>query len=140
MQVHIGGDERPSAAALSATRNLYDEGCRRSGRTLAMRGHRDGIATTCPGEPLYAWVQAGMPTTEEDEMTPEQEHLLHQAAASSQAAMNLLLTGRPDAGLGSEAWPYPFSAVSAILAAAQTGAKVDADEIVDLLGERLAGQ
>lgn len=24
-------------------------------------GHRDGYATDCPGEPLYAWVQAGAP-------------------------------------------------------------------------------
>ncbi|NJQ04299.1 LysM peptidoglycan-binding domain-containing protein [Streptomyces lonarensis] len=26
-----------------------------------MRGHRDGIATECPGGELYAWVRAGMP-------------------------------------------------------------------------------
>ncbi|MBK3631628.1 N-acetylmuramoyl-L-alanine amidase [Streptomyces sp. MBT97] len=26
-----------------------------------VRGHRDGYATSCPGDPLYAWVQAGAP-------------------------------------------------------------------------------
>ncbi|MEU3255904.1 peptidoglycan-binding protein [Streptomyces sp. NPDC006997] len=26
---------------------------------LEVRGHRDGYATACPGEPLYAWVRAG---------------------------------------------------------------------------------
>ena len=26
-----------------------------------IRGHRDGYATSCPGGPLYAWVQAGAP-------------------------------------------------------------------------------
>ncbi|MGW0869957.1 peptidoglycan-binding protein [Streptomyces sp. NPDC002740] len=26
-----------------------------------VRGHRDGYATACPGDPLYAWVQAGAP-------------------------------------------------------------------------------
>ncbi|MES9804913.1 N-acetylmuramoyl-L-alanine amidase [Streptomyces cinereoruber] len=37
-------------------------------------GHRDGHPTSCPGDPLYAWVQAGAPrpkkNTEEDDMEP----------------------------------------------------------------------
>lgn len=38
------------------------EGCnKRSKKTLAKRGHRDGMSTTCPGRTLYAWVKAGMP-------------------------------------------------------------------------------
>nr|WP_179350631.1 peptidoglycan-binding protein [Streptomyces sp. Alain-F2R5] len=61
VQIAVGGDQEPSTAALATARALYDEGCRRVGRTLAMRGHRDGIATQCPGNILYAWVQAGMP-------------------------------------------------------------------------------
>ena len=61
VQVHIGGAERPSSAALHSVRWLYDEACRRAGRTLIKRGHRDGFSTACPGEPLYAWVKAGMP-------------------------------------------------------------------------------
>lgn len=61
VQIAIGGDQEPTEAALATARALYDEACRRTGRTLAMRGHRDGIATDCPGEPLYKWVRAGMP-------------------------------------------------------------------------------
>ncbi|MYR46585.1 peptidoglycan-binding protein [Streptomyces sp. SID5910] len=61
VQIAIGGDQEPSATALAACRALYDEACRRTGKTLAKRGHRDGIATLCPGTKLYAWVKAGMP-------------------------------------------------------------------------------
>ncbi|MFD7121894.1 N-acetylmuramoyl-L-alanine amidase, partial [Streptomyces sp. NPDC059922] len=61
VQIAIGGDQEPSVAALAACRALYDEACRKTGRPLAKRGHRDGIATQCPGTKLYAWVQAGMP-------------------------------------------------------------------------------
>jgi hypothetical protein len=73
VQIHIGGNQEPSVAALRACRELYDEACRRSGRTLLKRGHRDGIATECPGDVLYSWVQTGMPApapeiTQEDSM------------------------------------------------------------------------
>ncbi|MCQ9706592.1 peptidoglycan-binding protein [Streptomyces sp. BSP1] len=61
VQIAVGGDQQPTEAALAACRALYDEACRRAGRTLAKRGHRDGIATLCPGDTLYAWVKAGMP-------------------------------------------------------------------------------
>jgi hypothetical protein len=76
-QIHIGGDEKPTDAQLTSQRWLYDEACRRSGRTLAKKGHRDGTATACPGSVLYAWVRVGMPapTTApaplEDDVTPE---------------------------------------------------------------------
>ena len=60
-QVFIGGDEKPSDAALASVRWLYDEACRVSGRTLAKKGHRDGVSTDCPGTALYNWVRAGMP-------------------------------------------------------------------------------
>ncbi|MFJ8146987.1 peptidoglycan-binding protein [Streptomyces sp. NPDC096048] len=61
VQIAVGGDQEPSEAALATARALYDEACKRTGRKLAQRGHRDGIATECPGDKLYAWVQAGMP-------------------------------------------------------------------------------
>ncbi|MFF3017124.1 N-acetylmuramoyl-L-alanine amidase [Streptomyces sp. NPDC057939] len=63
VQIAIGGDQEPSAKALAAARALYDEACRKTGRVLARRGHRDGFATECPGGRLYAWVQAGMPAS-----------------------------------------------------------------------------
>ncbi|HEX5568485.1 MAG TPA: LysM peptidoglycan-binding domain-containing protein [Streptomyces sp.] len=55
------GGKKASDAALATARALYDEACERTGRTLAKRGHKDGIPTECPGPDLYAWVQAGMP-------------------------------------------------------------------------------
>ncbi|MFB7461724.1 peptidoglycan-binding protein [Streptomyces sp. NPDC056188] len=61
VQIAVGGDQEPTPAALATARALYDEACERTGRTLAPKGHRDGIATLCPGARLYAWVQAGMP-------------------------------------------------------------------------------
>ncbi|MFF9705048.1 peptidoglycan-binding protein [Streptomyces griseofuscus] len=61
VQIAVGGDQEPTEAALAACRALYDEACRKTGRTLAKKGHRDGYATECPGPKLYKWVQAGMP-------------------------------------------------------------------------------
>ncbi|MFG2209951.1 peptidoglycan-binding protein [Streptomyces sp. NPDC048638] len=63
VQIAIGGDQAPSEAALRSARALYEEACRRTGRTLAKKGHKDGFATECPGPRLYAWVQAGMPVS-----------------------------------------------------------------------------
>ncbi|WP_399554055.1 peptidoglycan-binding protein [Streptomyces anulatus] len=61
VQIAVGGSQKPTAKALAAARALYEEACKRTGRKLAKRGHRDGIATLCPGATLYAWVKAGMP-------------------------------------------------------------------------------
>ncbi|MFI6686581.1 peptidoglycan-binding protein [Streptomyces sp. NPDC050485] len=61
VQIAVGGDQEPSAKALAACRALYEEACRKTGRILAKKGHKDGFATACPGTKLYAWVQAGMP-------------------------------------------------------------------------------
>ena len=72
VQVHIGGDDKPTDAALHAARWLYDQACARAGRTLTRYGHRDGIATSCPGDRLYAWVKAGMPDPgATDDPTPQ---------------------------------------------------------------------
>lgn len=61
VQIAVGGNQEPSAKALAACRALYEEACKKTGRTLAKRGHKDGFATACPGTKLYAWVKAGMP-------------------------------------------------------------------------------
>lgn len=66
----IGQDGDATAAAERSIRWLYDEACRRAGRSLAKLGHRDVYATSCPGNELYAWVRAGMPVsgTKEDDL------------------------------------------------------------------------
>lgn len=61
IQFQVGGNEAPTQAAKDRMRRLYDDLCKRSGRQLAMKGHRDGLATLCPGDIVYAWVKAGMP-------------------------------------------------------------------------------
>ncbi|AFV51348.1 endolysin [Streptomyces phage phiCAM] len=61
VQIAVGGDQEPSEKALATARALYDEACKRAGKTLAKKGHKDGFATACPGPKLYAWVKAGMP-------------------------------------------------------------------------------
>lgn len=63
IQFQVGGNEAPTQAAKNRMRRLYDDLSDRSGRRLAMKGHRDGLATLCPGDVVYAWVKAGMPTT-----------------------------------------------------------------------------
>lgn len=55
------GDPPITDPAKAAMRRVYDACCGLSGRALAMRGHRDGYPTECPGDVAYAWVQAGMP-------------------------------------------------------------------------------
>jgi hypothetical protein len=42
---------------LDAIEYLRAEG----GAGREIKGHRDGYATSCPGEPLYRWVRAGAP-------------------------------------------------------------------------------
>ncbi|MEU3265124.1 peptidoglycan recognition protein family protein [Streptomyces bacillaris] len=59
--VAIGGDQKPSDKALASVRALYDEACKRTGKTLSKKGHKDGFATACPGKHLYQWVKDGMP-------------------------------------------------------------------------------
>lgn len=61
VQIAIGGDQEPTAAALASCRALYEEACKKTGKKLAKKGHKDGFATACPGGRLYAWVKAGMP-------------------------------------------------------------------------------
>jgi peptidoglycan hydrolase-like protein with peptidoglycan-binding domain len=56
----IGVDEEPSEAALASSRVLV--GLAREAKPSASKditGHRDHIATSCPGQPLYDLVQSG---------------------------------------------------------------------------------
>lgn len=61
------GGPPPTAAALAAVREIADEADARAGRRLRRVGHRDLMATECPGDTLHAWIAAGMPL-EEDTM------------------------------------------------------------------------
>lgn len=50
----------PSAAMLNGIRDVI-EWLRAKGVGDQIRGHRDGYATSCPGDKLYAWVKDGAP-------------------------------------------------------------------------------
>jgi hypothetical protein len=68
-QFMVGGSQQPTDAAKARMRRLYDDACSHSKRTLAKRGHRDGFATECPGDQIYAWIKAGMPAVQEDDLS-----------------------------------------------------------------------
>lgn len=55
------GLTEPSAAQLHGLRDAIEWLRAEGGAGPEIQGHRDGYATSCPGGPLYAWVQAGAP-------------------------------------------------------------------------------
>lgn len=62
--VAVGGDQVPTQAALRSVRALRDELVSlRGGAGVREMGHKDGVATSCPGTFLYRWVYGGMPLT-----------------------------------------------------------------------------
>ncbi|MET8111170.1 peptidoglycan-binding protein [Streptomyces prasinus] len=87
------GGAKASAKALASARALYDEACRRAGRTLAKRGHRDGIATECPGPDLYEWVKAGMPAGDYEAPTSGGDSGSGSTVARYQVTINGLVYG-----------------------------------------------
>ena len=58
--VAIGGDQSPSPEALAAVRWLYEEACRKTGKTLTRGWHGKYYATSCAGPKLIQWVKDGM--------------------------------------------------------------------------------
>lgn len=67
--VGSSGLTRPTEAQLHGARDAIDY-CREEGPAGDwLGGHRDGYATTCPGDAVYAWAKAGAPRpAEEDPM------------------------------------------------------------------------
>lgn len=61
VQIHIGGDQEPSPAALRAAVWLKAEADRLLARTLVWKNHGDYMATSCAGVPLRRWLAAGRP-------------------------------------------------------------------------------
>jgi hypothetical protein len=66
------GSTEPTPEQLNGLRDAIEHCQRRGPAGPEIRGHRDGYQTDCPGGPLYAWVQAGAPRPEEDDMTPDE--------------------------------------------------------------------
>lgn len=55
------GLTEPTDAMLHGIRDAIEELRENGGAGDWIGGHRDGHATSCPGDPLYAWVQRGAP-------------------------------------------------------------------------------
>lgn len=69
------GDEGLTEPTPAMLNGLVDaiEWLRRDGDAgPEIRGHRDGYATSCPGEPLYTWVRAGAPRPSGQTPPPQQ--------------------------------------------------------------------
>jgi hypothetical protein len=66
---------KPTDAQLHGARDAIDY-CRKEGPAGTwLGGHRDGYATSCPGDPIYAWAKAGAPrpVNEENDMPTADE-------------------------------------------------------------------
>jgi len=140
--VAVGGEQVPTPAALHTLRQLYDEACHRSGRTLAKTWHGAHYATDCPGDPLRAWVRAGMndprsaapavstPNGDDDMPTPRE------------VADALLDTPVPTGELGSDGHPLTFrwAFIRTMQAAQRAEAAAEAAQAdVDNLRRQLLG-
>ncbi|MFE0460824.1 N-acetylmuramoyl-L-alanine amidase [Kitasatospora sp. NPDC058965] len=55
------GLTKPTDDLLNGLRDAVEWLQQQGGAGAEIKGHRDGYATDCPGDPLYAWVQAGAP-------------------------------------------------------------------------------
>lgn len=55
------GLTKPTDAQLGGIRDAIELLRNKGGAGDEIKGHRDGYATACPGEPLYAWVKKGAP-------------------------------------------------------------------------------
>ncbi|MFB4307000.1 N-acetylmuramoyl-L-alanine amidase [Actinomadura sp. GTD37] len=80
----IGRDGDATPAAERSIRAIYDEACRRAGRSLAKLGHRDVYETSCPGDQLWNWVHAGMPTDNVDEQEDDMPDYVSVGMSESQ--------------------------------------------------------
>ncbi|MGW4050789.1 peptidoglycan recognition protein family protein [Streptomyces sp. NPDC004779] len=65
------GLTEPTDAMLHGIRDAIEELRENGAAGDWIGGHRDGHATSCPGDPLYAWVQRGAPRPTKP--TPEEE-------------------------------------------------------------------
>lgn len=52
-------DNKPTPEIVAALQDLYALACKRLRRKLSVQGHRDHIATSCPGDSLYRLVRSG---------------------------------------------------------------------------------
>jgi hypothetical protein len=57
----VGGSDPLPDVMLNRQRKFYDDLSQIRKEAQRKMGHRDGVSTSCPGDPLYKWVHDGMP-------------------------------------------------------------------------------
>jgi hypothetical protein len=88
LMVGSSGLTKPTDAQLNGARDAIDY-CRKEGPAGTwLGGHRDGYATSCPGDPIYVWAKAGAPRP-----TAPQEDDMPTAAEIADAVVSKLLAG-----------------------------------------------
>lgn len=86
--VGSSGLTKPTDAQLHGARDAI-EYCRKEGPAGTwLGGHRDGYATSCPGDPIYAWAKAGAPRP-----AAQQEDDMPTAAEIADAVVAKLIAG-----------------------------------------------
>jgi hypothetical protein len=55
------GTTKPPDDMLNGIRDAIEYMRSKAGAGKEIKGHRDGYATDCPGDPLYAWIKKGAP-------------------------------------------------------------------------------
>ncbi|MGF2208947.1 N-acetylmuramoyl-L-alanine amidase [Streptomyces albidoflavus] len=71
LMVGSSGLTKPTDAQLDGARDAIDYCRDKGGAGSWLGGHRDGYATACPGDAVYAWVKQGAPRPKTT--TPEKE-------------------------------------------------------------------
>lgn len=71
--VGSSGLTKPSEDLLEGIRDTIDYIQEETSAGKQIRGHRDGYATSCPGEPLYRWIKEGAPRHAKLPLTPTPE-------------------------------------------------------------------
>jgi hypothetical protein len=114
LMVGSSGLTRPTTAQLHGARDAIDY-CRSEGPAGTwIGGHRDGYATTCPGDPIYAWAKAGAPRptstpapSEEDDMPLTDDDVKRIAEATAYATQAYRNKAANEASLKETGKPIP---------------------------------
>ncbi|WP_406418457.1 N-acetylmuramoyl-L-alanine amidase [Streptomyces sp. NBC_01614] len=108
LMVGSSGLTKPTDAQLNGARDAI-EYCRKEGPAGTwLGGHRDGYATSCPGDPIYAWVKAGAPrpaAQQEDDDMPTAAEIADAVVAKLLAGGGVLENSDFDRLFGRDAIP-----------------------------------
>lgn len=150
----VGNDGDATPEDMNCVREIYEMVCAHVGRRLVMTDHRNVLGanyTSCPGDELDAWVDAGMPEQETDDMAAWSEGNAEILMARTEALVNGFDTVRWSSEAGEEVVPVKLLKSIAAQVAAQGavieslvriisdgGGDLDLIALSDLLDEKLA--